>query len=105
MSVARLRKGWRQPTRESNESTLWLISLMHRSNRAQPSPNGKMGSSLSGLELNAHLAFAASLPKALSIPETQVRVIVPDTGSAYGGKHTGEAAVEAARLARPPASQ
>jgi isoquinoline 1-oxidoreductase len=29
-----------------------------------------------------------------------VRVIVPDTGSGYGGKHTGEAAVEAARLAR-----
>jgi isoquinoline 1-oxidoreductase len=29
-----------------------------------------------------------------------VRVIVPDTGSAYGGKHTGEYAVEAARLAR-----
>jgi len=27
-------------------------------------------------------------------------VIVPDTGSAYGGKHTGEHAVEAARLAR-----
>jgi isoquinoline 1-oxidoreductase len=27
-------------------------------------------------------------------------VIVPDTGSAYGGKHTGEAAVEAARLAK-----
>ena len=29
-----------------------------------------------------------------------VRVIVPDTGAGYGGKHTGEAAVEAARLAR-----
>jgi isoquinoline 1-oxidoreductase len=29
-----------------------------------------------------------------------VRVIVPDTGSAYGGTHTGEAAIEAARLAR-----
>src|SRR5262249_5212552 len=28
------------------------------------------------------------------------RVVVPDTGSAYGGKHTAEAAVEAARLAR-----
>jgi isoquinoline 1-oxidoreductase len=27
-------------------------------------------------------------------------VIVPDTGSAYGGKHTGDAAVEAARIAR-----
>src|SRR5581483_11471567 len=30
----------------------------------------------------------------------KVRVIVPDTGSAYGGKHTGDAAVEAARLAK-----
>jgi isoquinoline 1-oxidoreductase len=26
--------------------------------------------------------------------------MMPDTGSAYGGKHTGEAAIEAARLAR-----
>lgn len=34
------------------------------------------------------------------IPEESVRVIVPDTGSGYGGKHTGEAALEAARLAR-----
>ncbi len=33
-------------------------------------------------------------------PETRVRVIVPDTGSGYGGKHTGDAAVEAARLAK-----
>src|SRR4029077_11742028 len=37
---------------------------------------------------------------ALHIPESSVRVIVPDTGSAYGGKHTGDAAVEAARLAK-----
>jgi isoquinoline 1-oxidoreductase len=42
----------------------------------------------------------AELSQAFRIPETQVRVIVPDTGSAYGGKHTGEAAVEAARLAK-----
>ena len=27
-------------------------------------------------------------------------MIVPDTGSGYGGKHTGEAALEASRLAR-----
>ena len=40
------------------------------------------------------------LAEAFRIPETQVRVIVPDTGSAYGGKHTGEFAVEAARLAK-----
>lgn len=37
---------------------------------------------------------------ALGIPESQVRVLVPDTGSGYGGKHTGDAAVEAARIAR-----
>lgn len=30
----------------------------------------------------------------------QVRVIHPDMGSGYGGKHTGEAAIEAARLSK-----
>ena len=34
------------------------------------------------------------------MPESNVRVIVPDTGAAYGGKHTSDAAIEAARLAR-----
>jgi len=37
---------------------------------------------------------------ALDIPADRVRVIVPDTGGGFGGKHTNEAAVEAARLAR-----
>ena len=36
----------------------------------------------------------------LGVDEADIRVIVPPTGSGYGGKHTGEAAVEAARLAR-----
>jgi nicotinate dehydrogenase subunit B len=40
------------------------------------------------------------LAEALRMPESRVRVILPDTGSGYGGKHTGEAAIEAARLAR-----
>lgn len=40
------------------------------------------------------------LAEAFSLPESRVRVIVPDTGSGYGGKHTGEAAIEAARLAK-----
>jgi isoquinoline 1-oxidoreductase len=40
------------------------------------------------------------LARAFGIPEDAVRVIVPDTGAGYGGKHTGEAAIEAARLAR-----
>jgi isoquinoline 1-oxidoreductase len=40
------------------------------------------------------------LAAAFRIPEESVRVLMPDTGSAYGGKHTGETAIEAARLAR-----
>jgi isoquinoline 1-oxidoreductase len=40
------------------------------------------------------------LAQAFRIPTAQVRVIVPPFGSGYGGKHTGEVAVEAARLAK-----
>ena len=45
-------------------------------------------------------AVREEIAQALRVAEDRVRVIVPDTGSAYGGKHSGEAAVEAARLAR-----
>ena len=34
------------------------------------------------------------------LSKEKVRVIMPDTGSGYGGKHSGEAAIEAARLAK-----
>jgi isoquinoline 1-oxidoreductase len=40
------------------------------------------------------------LASAFQIPEERIRVIVPDTGSGYGGKHSGECAIEAARLAK-----
>jgi isoquinoline 1-oxidoreductase len=42
----------------------------------------------------------AELMAAFELPAERVRVVVPDTGAGYGGKHTGEAALEAARLAR-----
>ena len=42
----------------------------------------------------------SDLARTLGIPEEQIRVIVPDTGSGYGGKHTGEAAIEAARFSK-----
>lgn len=42
----------------------------------------------------------AELAQAFGIAESRVRVIVPDFGGGFGGKHTGEAALEAARLAR-----
>ncbi|HLV96566.1 MAG TPA: molybdopterin cofactor-binding domain-containing protein [Candidatus Acidoferrales bacterium] len=40
------------------------------------------------------------LAQAFHLPEEKVRVLMPDMGSGYGGKHTGECAIEAARLAR-----
>jgi nicotinate dehydrogenase subunit B len=40
------------------------------------------------------------LATAFHLPEEKIRVSMPDTGAAYGGKHTGDAALEAARLAR-----
>jgi isoquinoline 1-oxidoreductase len=40
------------------------------------------------------------LAAAFHLPAAQVRVIQPDMGSGYGGKHTGETAIEAARLAK-----
>jgi isoquinoline 1-oxidoreductase len=42
------------------------------------------------------------LARALGIPSERVRVIVPDMGGGFGGKHTGEAAEEAARLGLCP---
>ncbi len=42
----------------------------------------------------------AELAAAFGLPESSVRVLMPDTGSGYGGKHSGECAIEAARLAK-----
>lgn len=39
------------------------------------------------------------LVRSLRLSSNAVRVIVPDTGGGFGGKHSGEVAVEAARLA------
>ena len=40
------------------------------------------------------------LAEVFNMSKDKIRVIQPDTGSGYGGKHTGEAGVEAARLAK-----
>jgi isoquinoline 1-oxidoreductase len=42
----------------------------------------------------------SELVRAFRLAEDNVRVIVPDTGGGFGGKHTGEVSVEAARLAK-----
>jgi nicotinate dehydrogenase subunit B len=40
------------------------------------------------------------LSELFAMSKDQIRVIQPDTGSGYGGKHTGEAGIEAARLSK-----
>lgn len=40
------------------------------------------------------------LMEAFHLSEDKVRVLMPDMGAAYGGKHSGECAVEAARIAQ-----
>ncbi len=40
------------------------------------------------------------LEKLFNIPKSNIRMIMPDTGSGYGGKHSGDAALEAARLSK-----
>jgi len=42
----------------------------------------------------------SELVRAFHLPEGSVRLIVPDFGAGFGGKHTGECGIEAARLAR-----
>ncbi len=45
-------------------------------------------------------ATRAAVADALGLPEDDVRIVVPDFGGGFGGKHTADVAVEAARLAR-----
>jgi isoquinoline 1-oxidoreductase len=42
----------------------------------------------------------SELARAFSLDAQNVRVIVPDFGGGFGGKHSGECAIEAARLAK-----
>jgi CO/xanthine dehydrogenase Mo-binding subunit/aerobic-type carbon monoxide dehydrogenase small subunit (CoxS/CutS family) len=42
----------------------------------------------------------AELAEELNVSEDRVRVVAPTAGSAFGGKHRGEVAIEAARLSR-----
>ena len=44
--------------------------------------------------------YRSELMRTFRLAEDRVRVVVPDFGGGFGGKHTGEAAEEAARLAQ-----
>ena len=90
----------RAPPACSTRAIGFRTSRTCRSSRARPSPNGPTARSRSGPARSGRSASAPRSRRAFSLAEDRVRVIVPDMGSGYGGKHTGEQAVEAARLAR-----
>jgi isoquinoline 1-oxidoreductase len=48
----------------------------------------------------APFGYHSELMSIFKLARDKVRVIVPDFGSGFGGKHTAEAAIEAARLAK-----
>ena len=48
----------------------------------------------------APFGVRSEVARAFGLPAERVRIIIPDMGCGYGGKHTGEASIEAARLAR-----
>ena len=81
-----------------------LHRRVHRPRAARAARRGRRVEGRQAHRLDRHAApvrrARASWPSAFRIPAEKVRVIVPDTGSGYGGKHTGDAAVEAARLAK-----
>jgi isoquinoline 1-oxidoreductase len=45
-------------------------------------------------------AIRGELVRAFHLSDDRVRVVIPDFGAGFGGKHTGECALEAARLAK-----
>ena len=98
-SIGSIEQGMAPPTSSCTPLTPSPTSRTRRSSRARRWPNGTTARSPSGPARSAPSAYAPSWPRPSNIPEDRVRVIVPDTGSAYGGKHSGECAIEAARLA------
>jgi CO/xanthine dehydrogenase Mo-binding subunit len=73
---------------------------MYRLNRERQLRNGLMESLLCGQVHSVRLECRRNWLKPFRIDKKNVRVIMPDTGSGYGGKHSGETAIEAARLAK-----
>ena len=80
--------------------------LPHRLHPARPDGAAGRRRRVEGRQAHRLDRHRSSPPRARRTREAfrlageSVRVIVPDTGGGFGGKHSGEAAVEAARLAQ-----
>lgn len=91
---------WPTPRRRSPRSTPLLTSSTRRWKLGPLLQSGTKAASLSGRGSQQPSRVHRELCDSFRLADDHARVIVPDTGGAFGGKHTGEAAVEAARLAK-----
>jgi isoquinoline 1-oxidoreductase len=85
-------------TYEQTFTTAYLAHTPLETRCAVASWNGERLTVLTGTQ--RPFGVREQLASELGIGVENIRVIVPPTGSGYGGKHSGEAAIEAAKLAR-----
>ena len=74
------------------------VPLEPRAAVAEWSPDGSSLTVWTGTQ--RPFGVRSELAAKFGLAEEKVRVIMPDTGSGYGGKHEGDAAIEAAVLAK-----
>jgi isoquinoline 1-oxidoreductase len=99
-SWARWSPAWPPRPRSTKRPTPWPTSRTCRSEPRAAVAEWQDGALTVWTGTQRPFGVRTELAEAFRIPEEKVRVLVPDTGSGYGGKHTGEAAIEAARLAK-----
>jgi isoquinoline 1-oxidoreductase len=119
-ALAALKAEWSPVTAETDSAHVFEYFKQHGGNGASPGLTPYMVAYIAHVPLEPRAAVAewegdkltvwtgsqrpfgvkSDLARAFGIPQDNVRVIVPDTGSGYGGKHQSDAGVEAARVAK-----
>jgi nicotinate dehydrogenase subunit B len=121
-ALAALKAAWKQSPGEASSHDVY--DYFRKTARNAPAPDSKLTSYtvayIAHVPLEPRAAVASwrgdrlavwtgtqrpfgvrsELSQHFKMPEDHVQVYMPDTGSGYGGKHTGDAALEAARLAK-----
>jgi isoquinoline 1-oxidoreductase len=119
-ALAALKAEWNPVTAETDSARVFEYFKQHGGNGASPGLTPYTVAYIAHVPLEPRAAVAewegdkltvwtgsqrpfdvkSDLAREFGIPQDNVHVIVPDTGSGYGGKHQSDAAVEAARVAK-----